>query len=256
MIHETAIIDPSATLGENVQVGPFSYIGPDVTIGDGTIIESHVVVKGPTTIGKDNHIYQYASIGEGCQDKKYKGEPTRLTIGDNNIFRECVTVHRGTIQDLNDTIIGSHNLFMAYVHVAHDCVVGDHNILANNASIAGHVHVGDWCILAGFVGVHQFVHVGSHSFCSIAAVVTKDVPPFVMAQGQSAGARGLNSEGLKRRGYTKEAISALRNAYKVIYRSGKTTEEALAALQDSAAEFEEVKMMTDFIAASSRGIVR
>lgn len=256
MIHESAIIDPSAKLGENVQVGPFSYIGPNVEIGDNTIIESHVVVKGPSKIGKGNHIFQYASVGEGCQDKKYNGEPTELYIGDNNVIRECVTIHRGTTQDLNKTVIGNGNLFMAYTHVAHDCVVGDNNIMANNATIAGHVHVGDWCILGGFVGVHQFCHIGSHSFCSISSVVVKDVPPYVMASGQSAEPRGINTEGLKRRGFSKEAITAIRRAYKTVYRSSQTTEEALAALTDASSEFEEVKLMTDFIAASSRGIVR
>jgi len=256
LIHPTAVIEPGAKLGENVSVGPFSYIGNDVEIGDGTIIESHVVVKGPTTIGKDNHIFQYASMGEACQDKKYDGEPTQLIIGDNNVFRECVTIHRGTIQDLGKTIIGSDNLFMAYTHVAHDCVVGNHNIMANNASIAGHVHVGDWCILAGFSGVHQFVHVGSHSFCSISAVVVKDVPPYVMASGQSAQPRGINTEGLKRRGFSKEAITAIRRAYKTIYRSELTVDEALSQLAQASADVPEVKLMTDFIANSSRGIIR
>ena len=256
MIHESAIIDPSAKLGDNVQVGPFSYIGPDVEIGDNTIIESHVVVKGPSKIGKNNHIFQFASVGEGCQDKKYMGEPTELEIGDNNVIRECVTIHRGTTQDLAKTIIGNGNLFMAYSHVAHDCVVGDNNIMANNATIAGHVHVGDWCILGGFVGVHQFCHIGSHSFCSISSVVVKDIPPYVMASGQSAEPRGINTEGLKRRGFSKEAIIEIRRAYKTIYRSSQTTEESLRALTKVSEEFAEVKVLTDFIANSSRGIIR
>jgi UDP-N-acetylglucosamine acyltransferase len=256
VIHESAIIHPSAKLGKNVQVGPFSYIGSDVEIGDDTIIESHVVVKGPSKIGKNNHIFQFASVGEGCQDKKYMGEPTELVMGDNNVIRECVTIHRGTTQDLGKTVIGNSNLFMAYSHVAHDCVVGDNNIMANNATIAGHVHVGDWCILGGFVGVHQFCHIGSHSFCSISSVVVKDIPPYVMASGQSAEPRGINTEGLKRRGYSKEAIAEIRRAYKTIYRSSQTTEESLRALADISEKFVEVKVLTDFIANSSRGIIR
>jgi UDP-N-acetylglucosamine acyltransferase len=256
MIHETAIIEPSAKIGKNVSIGPLSYIGHNVEIGDDTIIESHVVVKGPSKIGKNNHIFQFASVGEGCQDKKYDGEPTTLSIGDNNVIRECVTIHRGTIQDIGTTIIGNGNLFMAYTHVAHDCVIGDNNIMANNATIAGHVHLGDWCILAGFTGVHQFVHIGSYSFTSISSVIVKDVPPYVMASGQSAEPRGINTEGIKRRGFSKEAIIEIRRAYKVIYRNGLTTEEALTQLKPVSEAFEEVKLLTDFIANSSRGIVR
>lgn len=256
MIHPSAIIEPTAKIGENVQIGPFSYIGDDVVIGDGTIIESHVVVKGPSKIGKNNHIFQFASVGEGCQDKKYDGEPTELFIGDNNVIRECVTIHRGTIQDLNKTVIGSGNLFMAYAHVAHDCVIGDNNIMANHATLAGHVHMGDWCIMAGFAGAHQFVHIGSHSFCSISSIMVKDVPPYVMAAGQSAEPRGLNTEGLKRRGFSKDAMTEIKRAYRTLYRSSLTTAEALAALEESSKNFPEVKLMTDFIASSSRGIIR
>jgi UDP-N-acetylglucosamine acyltransferase len=256
LIHSSAIIEPSAKIGNNVSIGPLCYIGADVEIGDDTIIESHVVVKGPTRIGKGNHIFQFASVGEGCQDKKYAGEPTELHIGDNNVIRECVTIHRGTIQDLSKTVIGSGNLFMAYVHVAHDCVIGNNNILANNATLAGHVHLGDWCILAGFTGVHQFCHIGSHSFCSISSIIVKDVPPYVMAAGQTAEPRGLNSEGLKRRGFSKEAMIEIKRAYKTIYRCSLTTSEALEALTEVSKTYPEVKLMTDFITASKRGIVR
>ncbi|RUO65547.1 acyl-[acyl-carrier-protein]--UDP-N-acetylglucosamine O-acyltransferase [Pseudidiomarina planktonica] len=254
MIHETAIIDASAKLGSNVQVGPWTYIGPDVEIGDNTVISSHVVVKGPTRIGQNNRIFQFASIGEDCQDKKYAGEPTELVIGDNNIFRECVTVHRGTTQDNSLTAIGSNNLFMAYVHVAHDCIVGDNNILANAVTLAGHVVVGDWVILGGFTGVHQFCHIGSHAFTAVNSVIVQDVPPYIMAQGHNATPRTINSEGLKRRGYSKEQIMNLRRAYKTLYRSGLTVAEAVEKLQAQNAE--EVQPLIDFVQQSSRGIIR
>lgn len=255
-IHPSAIIEPTAKLGENVIVGPFSYIGEDVQIGDNTIIESHVVIKGPCTIGQNNHIFQFSSIGEANQDKKYAGEPTRTTIGDNNVFRECVTVHRGTVQDLGETVIGNGNLFMAYVHVAHDCVIGNNNIMANNATLAGHVVIGDWCILGGFTGVHQFCRLGSHSFCSISSVVVKDIPPFVMAEGQRAIPRGINSEGLKRRGYSKAVINQIRGAYKTLYRGGLTLEEAINELKQKSDACDEVKLMADFAANAPRGIIR
>ncbi|MEX1222091.1 MAG: acyl-ACP--UDP-N-acetylglucosamine O-acyltransferase [Idiomarina sp.] len=254
MIHETAIIDASAKLGSNVQVGPWTYIGPDVEIGDNTVISSHVVVKGPTRIGNNNRIFQFASIGEDCQDKKYAGEPTELVIGDNNIFRECVTVHRGTTQDKGLTAIGSNNLFMAYVHVAHDCIVGDNNILANAVTLAGHVVVGDWVILGGFTGVHQFCHIGSHAFTAVNSVIVQDVPPYIMAQGHNATPRTINSEGLKRRGYSKDQIMNLRRAYKTLYRSGLTVAEAVEKLQAQNAE--EVQPLIDFVQQSSRGIIR
>lgn len=256
MIHPTAIIDPKAKLGANVQVGPFSYIGPDVEIGDHTKVASHVVIKGPTRIGAHNQFFQFASIGEDCQDKKYAGEPTRLEIGDHNVFRECVTVHRGTVQDQGLTKIGSHNLFMAYVHIAHDCVIGDHNIMANNASVAGHVHMGDWAILGGMSGVHQFCHIGSHSFCAAGSILVKDLPPYVMAGGEKVTPHGINSEGLRRRGFSKEAILEIRRAYKVLYRSGKTVEEALAELRQMAEHCSELKILVDFVANSPRGIIR
>ncbi|WP_417346075.1 acyl-ACP--UDP-N-acetylglucosamine O-acyltransferase [Ferrimonas sp.] len=256
MIHSQAVIHPDAKIGDNVTIGPFSYIGADVIIGDDTWISSNVVIKGPTTIGKGNKFFQFASIGEECQDKKYAGEPTRLEIGDNNVFRECCTVHRGTVQDQGLTKIGSNNLFMAYTHVAHDCMVGDHVIMANNASIAGHVQVGDHAILGGMTGVHQFVKIGAHAFTAGCSLVLQDVPPYVMASGQSAVPRGINNEGLKRRGFSKEAITAIRKAYKILYRSSLTTAEAMPQLRELADAHPEVGMLADFVEQSSRGIVR
>lgn len=253
MIHETAIISESAKLGKNVTVGPWTYIGPDVEIGDDTVIHSHVVIKGPSVIGKNNQIFQFSSVGEECQDKKYAGEQTRLEIGDNNIIRENVTIHRGTIQDQGLTKIGSNNLFMAYTHVAHDCMIGDNTIFANNASVAGHVHVGDWAILAGMVGVHQFVKIGAHAFVGLDSIVVKDVPPYILASGNGAEPKGINSEGLKRRGFTSEQITEIKRAYKEVYRKGNSVAEALANLDESN---EVIAPFKDFIANSSRGIIR
>lgn len=256
MIDKLAFVHPDAKIGKNVTIGPWTYIGADVEIGDDCWLSSHVVVKGPTVIGKGNKIFQFASVGEDCQDKKYAGEPTRLIIGDNNVIRESVTIHRGTVQDKGETIIGSNNLLMAYVHIAHDCVLGDNIIMANNASIAYHVHVGDWAILGGQTGVHQFVHIGAHAFTAGASLVLQDVPPFVMASGQSASPRGLNIEGLKRRGFEKQTQLAVRRAYKVLYRNGLTVEEAIEELKEEAANDEQVKALVDFVKRSSRGIIR
>lgn len=256
MIHPSAVIEPGAQIGNNVKVGPFSYIGNDVVIGDDCIIESNVVIKGPSFIGKGNHIFQFASIGEACQDKKYNNEPTQLIVGDGNIFREGCTVHRGTIQDEGQTVIGSHNLFMNYTHVAHDCVVGSNIIYANNASTAGHVHVGDWAILGGMSGVHQFCHIGAHSFIGGGAIVLKDVPPFVMANGSPAVPAGINSEGLKRRGFNADTVLQIRRAYKEIYRKGQTVAEAVAALSAQSDAHAEVHRLIHFIQHSSRGIIR
>ncbi|MCG9753961.1 acyl-ACP--UDP-N-acetylglucosamine O-acyltransferase [Shewanella insulae] len=255
MIDKLAFVHPDAKIGNNVTIGPWTYIGPDVEIGDDCHLSSHVVAKGPTVIGKGNRIFQFASVGEDCQDKKYAGEPTRLIIGDNNVIRESVTIHRGTVQDNGETRIGSNNLFMAYVHIAHDCVVGNNVIMANNASIAGHVHVGDWAILGGMTGVHQFVHIGAHAFTAGYSLILQDVPPFVMASGQPAIPRGLNSEGMKRRGFSKESQLAVRRTYKTLYRKGLTVEEAVAALGEDA-EDEQVKLMMDFVVNSNRGIIR
>jgi len=254
VIHSTAIVDKSAKLGANVEIGPYSIIGADVEIGDGTVIGPHVVVKGPTTLGKNNRIFQFSSVGEDCQDKKYAGEPTRLVIGDNNIIRECVTIHRGTVQDQGLTQIGDDNLLMAYVHVAHDCMVGDHVILANNTSLAGHVHVGDWAILGGFTGVHQFCHIGAHAFTAVNSVVVQDVPPYVMAQGHNAVPRTINSEGLKRRGFTSEQILNIKRAFKLLYRQGLTVTEAVSQMQELNAA--ELGPLIEFVQQSRRGIIR
>lgn len=238
----------------NVSVGPYSIIGPDVEIGDDCVIAPHVVVRGPTVIGRNNKIFQFASVGEDCQDKKYAGEPTRLEIGDNNIIRECVTIHRGTVQDQSLTKIGSDNLLMAYVHVAHDCVVGDQVILANNTTLAGHVHVGDWAILGGFTGVHQFCHIGAHAFTAVNSVVVQDIPPYIMAQGHNAVPRTINSEGLKRRGFSAEQVMRIKRAFKILYRQGLTVTEAIAAMQ--ALDAEELQPLIDFVQSSQRGIIR
>ncbi|NVK53981.1 MAG: acyl-ACP--UDP-N-acetylglucosamine O-acyltransferase [Alteromonadaceae bacterium] len=256
MIHESAVISPSATIGENVTVGPFSIVGDNVVIGDNCCLESHVVVKGPTRIGSGNHFYQFTSIGEDCQDKKYAGELTELVIGDNNVFREGVTVHRGTVQDEGVTRIGSGNLLMVNAHVAHDCVIGDNTILANNVAVAGHVEIGDHAILGGTTAVHQFCKIGKHAFTGGGAIVLRDIPPFVMVSGTKHVPQGINSEGLRRRGYSKETIMAIKRAYKVIYRDNNTIDEAVAKLQDMVGEHAEIALLISFLTGSERGIVR
>lgn len=256
MIHPQAIVESGAQIGKNVTIGPWTYIGEGVIIGDNCEINSHVVIKGPTTIGKGNRFFQFASIGEECQDLKYDGEPTELVIGDNNTFRESCTIHRGTIQDNSLTQIGSNNLFMAYTHIAHDCIVGDNCIMANNASLAGHVHLGDNVILGGMSGIHQFCHIGPHSFIAANALVLKDVPAFVMASGQPAKPFGLNSEGLKRRGFEKETIANIKRAYKQVYRKGLTVNEALESVKELAEKTPEVNIFTDTVKNSTRGIIR
>lgn len=256
MIDSRAIIDSSAKLADDVVVGPWTYIGPGVEIGSGTRIESHVVIKGPTKMGKNNKIFQFASIGEDPQDKKYGGEPTLLEIGDNNVFRECCTINRGTVQGGGVTRIGSDNLIMAYVHVAHDCIIGNEVILANNASLSGHVVIHDYAILSGFSGVHQFCHIGSYSFLAGYTPVGKDVLPYVLVSGHEATVCGLNSEGLKRRGFSPETINHLKRAYKIIYRSGLTVPQALEQLKELLAECPEVQLFIDALNQSSRGIVR
>lgn len=256
LIDPRAIIDPSAKLAEGVEVGPWSIIGPDVEIGEGTVVGPHVIVKGPTRIGRNNRIYQFSSVGEDTPDLKYKGEPTRLEIGDDNVIREGVTIHRGTVQDKGVTIIGNSNLLMAYVHVGHDSVIGNHCILVNNAALAGHVEMGDWSILSGYTLVHQFCKIGAHSFSGMGSAIGKDVPAFVTVYGSPAEAKGINVEGLRRRGYSAEAITAIKRAYKVLYRQGLTTEEALAELDLIGQEFEEVQLLTQSVRAATRGIVR
>lgn len=256
MIHSTAIIDASARIADNVHVGPWSIIGPDVEIDEGTWIGSHVVIQGPTKIGKHNKIFQFASVGEVPQDKKFKGEKTFLEIGDRNIIRESCTFNRGTAQDKSITKIGNDNLFMAYVHIAHDCVIGNNTVFSNNASLAGHVFIDDYVILSGFSGVFQACRVGMHSFISMGSLVDKDVPPFVKVAGYAGKPFGLNTVGMKRRGFTPEQVLMLRRAYKVIYRKGLTTKHAIAELQNMILDCPEIQMFVDFIQTSERGIVR
>ncbi len=256
MIHPSAVVDPAAELDEGVEVGPFSLIGPGVRVGSGTRIGPHAVVRGPSDLGRDNRIFQFASVGEDPQDKKYAGEPTRLVMGDRNVVREGATIHRGTVQDSGVTRIGDDNLFMAYTHVAHDCRIGSHAILANAASLGGHVQVGDWAILGGFTLVHQFCQVGAHSFCAMGSVVARDVPTYVTVGGHPAVPRGINSEGLKRRGFSDATITAIRRAYRLLYRSGLKLADALTAIRELSATCPELVPLADFIALSTRSLVR
>lgn len=256
MIHPTAIVHPAATLGKNVSVGPYSIIGEHVEIGDNTRVGSHVVIEGHTRIGCENEIFQFCSIGAAPQDKKYDDEPTRLEIGDRNTIREYCSFNVGTSQDAGVTRIGDDNWIMAYVHVAHDCQVGNNTIFANNATLAGHVTVGDWAILGGFTGVHQFVRVGAHSFCAVGTVLLQDLPPFVMVSGNPATPRSINSEGLRRRGFSAAGIGAIKRAYKALYRAGLSLDEARQVVATLAEEHAEVQPFADFIAESGRGIVR
>lgn len=255
MIHPSAIIDPSAVIGENVTVGPWTTIGPDVKIGDGCNISSHVVIKGPSKLGKNNRIYQFSTVGEDTPDLKYKGEPTQLVIGDNNTIREGVTIHRGTIQDKNETLIGNNNLFMAYAHVGHDCVVGSNVIMGNNSAIAGHVELGDWVIVSGYSLIHQFVSLGPHCFIGPAAFVYHDVPAYVTAFGSPAEPRTINREGLKRRSFTIEQISLANKAYKILYRRGLQLDEALKLIAELGDDLV-ITMLLQSVERSTRGIIR
>jgi UDP-N-acetylglucosamine acyltransferase len=255
-IHATALVAPDAVLGEDVEVGAYAVIGPGVEIGPRTRIGAHASVHCHTRLGADNLVHAYASVGDAPQDKKYKGEPTRLEIGDRNVIREFVTLNRGTTKDRGVTTIGSDNLFMSYAHVAHDCVVGNQCVLANSATLGGHVHLGDWVIMGGFAAIHQFCKVGAHAFLANNAAVTRDVPPYVMAVGGPAKPHSINAEGLKRRGFTPEQIRNLRNAYRVLYRSGLRLEEALEQLREAARTQPEVQALVDFIPTSTRSLVR
>ncbi len=255
-IHPTAIIDAKAELDSSVEVGPYSVIGANVKIDAGTRVAGHVIINGPTTIGKNNHIFQYSSLGETPQDKKYRDEPTLLEIGDNNTIREFCTFNRGTIQDKGTTKIGSDNWIMAYVHIAHDCDVGNHTILANNSSLAGHVDIDDHAILGGFTLIHQFCKVGSHVITAVGSVVFKDIPPYVTAAGYDAKPHGINAEGLKRRGFSADSILQIKRAYKALYRNGLTLEEAKIELAAMQATSPEIGLLTDFLSVSTRGIVR
>ena len=257
MIHPTVLIDPNARIGDNVSIGPYSVIGPDVTIDDNTSIGPHVVIKGPASIGKSNKIYQFSSIGEDPQDKKYKNDKNScLVIGDRNVIREYCTINRGTDHGGGKTVLGNDNWIMAYVHIAHDCLIGNNIIFANNTTLAGHVTVDDFAIFGGFTGVHQFCRIGKHCFTAISSVVVKDVPPFLMISGNTAKPNGLNREGLKRHGFQPETINLLRKAYKIVYRQGLTVKQAVEELEDIAKESEEVKYFVHFISNSTRGIVR
>lgn len=255
-IHATAIIDATAELDSSVEVGPYSVIGANVKIDAGTRVAGHVIINGPTTIGKNNHIFQYSSLGEAPQDKKYNGEPTLLEIGDNNTIREFCTFNRGTVQDKNTTKIGNDNWIMAYVHIAHDCQIGNHTIFANNASLAGHVDIDDYVILGGFTLIHQFCKIGSHVITAVGSVVFKDVPPYVTAAGYDAKPHGINAEGLKRRGYTVESILQIKRAYKALYRNGLSLDEAKAELVIMQKTTPEIGLLIDFLKISTRGIVR
>jgi len=259
-IHPTAIVDPQAQLDSSVEVGAYSIVGPNVRIDAGTVIGPHVVIDGHTTIGKDNKFFQFCSIGAAPQDKKWQGEPTRLEVGDRNTVREFVSFNLGTVQDEGVTRLGNDNWISAYVHLAHDCQVGSNTIFSNNAQLAGHVHVGDWAILSGFVGVHQFCKIGAHAFIGMYTSLTQDVPPYVLVSGNPAGARGVNLEGLKRRGFTREQLDGIRSAYKLLYRNGLTLEESKAALQAEEerlpAAANDIRLLRDFLSTASRGIVR
>ncbi len=255
-IASTAIVSPRAELAADVTVGPYAVIGDDVRIGAGTWIGPHAVINGPTTLGAGNKVFQFASIGDAPQDLKYKGEPTRLEIGDRNVFREFTTMNRGTVTGGGVTRIGSDNLFMAYTHVAHDCHVGNKCVLANYATLGGHVELGDWVIMGGYSGIHQFTKVGAHAFLGNNAAVTRDVPPYVMAVGSPAVPHSINSEGLKRRGFTPEQIRNLKNAYRVLYRSDLKLADALEELKSRVTAQPELKIFVDFIGESTRSLVR
>ena len=256
MIHSSAIVDPSARLHESVDVGPWTLIGPDVEIGAGTVVESHVVIKGPTRIGSRNHIYQFSTVGESTPDLKYRNEPTELHIGDDNVIRENVTIHRGTVQDRSLTEIGDRNLLMAYVHIGHDSRVGNDTILVNNTALAGHVEVGDWAILSGYTLVHQFCKIGAHSFSGMGTSIGKDVPAYITVAGSPAEAKTINVEGLRRRGFDSAEVAALRRAFKILYRQSLTLDAAVERLQAMAAETPSLQPLIDSLMQSQRGIVR
>ena len=255
-IHPTAIVSAEAELAGDVRVGPYAVIGDGVRIGSGTEIGSHAVLKGPTSIGSRNRIFQFASVGDDPQDKKYAGEPTRLEIGDDNTIREFCTINRGTVQDEGLTRIGNNNWLMAYVHVAHDCHVGDNVILANNASLAGHVHVADYVIFSGFSAAHQFCRIGTHAFVGGFSPITRDVPPYVMVSGQPPAPFGINTEGLKRRGFSAERLRALKEAYRILYREGLRLAEARERLAGLAERNADLRVLVEFIDRSERSLIR
>jgi UDP-N-acetylglucosamine acyltransferase len=256
VIDPRAVVAPSARVDDGADIGPYAVIGDDVQVGRGSRIEAHVVVKGPTIIGEQNHIFQFASIGDDPQDKKYGGERTKLVIGDRNTIREYCTINRGTVQDRGVTRIGDDNWIMAYSHIAHDCVVGSNTIFANNATIAGHVSVGDWAVLGGFTAVHQFCRIGAHSLTSVFSYLTKDVPAYLVVSGRPAEPRGINAEGLKRRGFSAEQIRNIRDAYRIVYRQGLKLEEAIGAIEERAESQPELQPFLDSLRENSRSVVR
>lgn len=256
MIHPTAIIHSGAQLAEDIEVGAYTLIGEHVEIGAGSRIGPHAIITGHTRIGRNNRIFQFVSLGEAPQDKKYAGESTRLEIGDGNTIREFCTFNCGTAQDAGVTRLGNDNWIMAYVHLAHDCQIGDHAIFANNSQLAGHVHVGDHAILGGFTAVHQFCHIGAHSITAIGTVVLQDVPPYVTASGNTAKPYGINAEGLKRRGFSADTITRIKRAYKMLYKSGQTLDEAKREIAGQTGACPELKLLLDFLDISTRGIIR
>ncbi|QXL84813.1 acyl-ACP--UDP-N-acetylglucosamine O-acyltransferase [Comamonas sp. NLF-1-9] len=260
LIHSTALIDPAAEIGPGVSVGPYAVIGPQVRLGARTSVGAHCVIEGDTRIGEDCRIFQFCSLGAVPQDKKYAGEPTRLTIGARNTIREFCTFNLGTAQDRGETTIGDDNWIMAYVHIAHDCVVGNQTILANSAQLAGHVQVGDWAIVGGLSGVHQFTHIGAHVMAGFGSHIAQDVPPFMLVDGHPLAVRGLNVEGLRRRGFSAERIALLKLAYRVLYREGHTLAQALAQIDELAGTHPEseadLTLLSEFLRSATRGIVR
>lgn len=256
MIHPSAIVAPGAQLGSDVSIGPYAVVGPNVSIGDRTSIGAHAVISGHTQIGPDNRIFQFASLGEIPQDKKYNGEPTRLEIGARNTIREFCTLNIGTAQDVGVTRIGDDNWIMAYVHIAHDCQIGNQTIFANNASLAGHVVIGDYVVLGGFTLVHQFCRIGAHALCAIGTIAFQDIPPYITAAGSSASPHGINSEGLRRRGFSADAIAHIKRAYKTLYKSGLSFDEARSEIAARAAQVPELQLLADFLAQPGRGIIR
>ncbi len=256
LIHPTAIVHPQAQLAEGVEIGAYAVIGADVNIGRDTRIAAHVVIDGPTQIGVENQIYSFASIGAAPQDKKFKGEPTELIIGDRNVIRECCTLNRGTVQDKAKTVIGDDNWIMAYVHIAHDCVVGNNTTFANSATLAGHVEIRDWVILGGFTLVHQFCLIGEHAFTGMGSAIGKDVPPYAMVSGAPAEPHSINLEGLKRRGFSKEAIQRIKDAHRILYRQNLTTAEALEKIAAAYGEYDDIQLLLAFCQQSQRGLLR
>lgn len=255
-IHPTAVIEEGAQINDGVSIGPYCVIGPNVSIGEGTQLSAHVTIEGHTQIGKNNRFSSFTAIGTEPQSISYKGEPTKTVIGDNNIFRENITVHRGTIDDEGITSIGNNNLFMAYVHIAHDCRLGSELLFSNNASLAGHVKVSDYVVLAGYTLVHQFVRIGEHSFCGVNTYATLDIPPYMLVAGNKAITHGINARGLKRRGFDKDTLLELKRAYRTIYRAGHTMAHALEELDKQEIKSDQVRNLMEFIKSSQRGVIR